>query len=235
VKYLAREDAHVVGMLGSGGMARTFLEAFCCVRDIKECRVYSPTPANRTAFASEMTERLGIDVRAVDSAREAVRGADILSSCTDAMSPVYDPGWIEPGMHVTNLGFHELPPAALEHVDVAVRQGDAGLDLVESERVQTGVGHSPVAFIGGTSEEMRRLPRKADAIGIMGRVLPTFADLVSGAASGRTDRKQVTFYRNNGNQGLQFSSVGGWVYAEARRRKVGREIPTEWFLQDVRD
>jgi alanine dehydrogenase len=245
-KYLAREDAHVVGMLGSGGMARTFLEAFCCVRDIKAVRVYSPTPANREAFATEMTARLGIDVRAVESAREAVRGVDILSSCTDSMSAVYDAGWIEPGMHVTNLGFHELPPAALDHVDVAIRQGDVGLDLVESERVQTGIGHSPVAFIGGTAEQMRRLPRKAAADGIMvdseaaaarrtGRVLPTFADLASGAASGRTSRDQVTFYRNNGNQGLQFSAVGGWVYAEARRRKVGREIPTEWFLQDVRD
>jgi alanine dehydrogenase len=246
VKYLAREDAHVVGMLGSGGMARTFLEAFCSVRDIKACRVYSPTAANREAFAAEMTARLGIDVRAVGTAREAVRGADILSSCTDAMSAVYDAEWLEPGMHVTNLGFHELPPAAFARFDVAIRQGDVALDLVEGERVQTGIGHSPVAFIGGTAEEMRRLPRKADADGIMvdseaaaarrrGRVLPTFADLASGAATGRTSRDQVTFYRNNGNQGLQFSAVGGWVYAEARKRKVGREIPTEWFLQDVRD
>ena len=216
------------------------------MRDIKECRVYSPTAANREAFAAEMTARLGIDVRAVESAREAVRGADILSSCTDAMSPVYDAGWIEPGMHVTNLGFHEIPRAALTRFDVAIRQGDAGLDLVESERVQAGIGHSPIAFIGGTPEQMRRLPRKAEADAVMadseaaatnrnGRLLPTFADLVSGAASGRTDRDQVTFYRNSGNQGLQFSAVGGWVYAEARRRKLGREIPTEWFLQDVRD
>ena len=45
VKYLSREDTHVVGMLGSGGMARTFLEAFKCVRDMRLCKVYSPTPA----------------------------------------------------------------------------------------------------------------------------------------------------------------------------------------------
>jgi len=231
-KYLARDDAHVVGMLGSGGMARTFLEAFCCVRDIKQCRVYSPTPANREAFAMEMTARLNVDVQAVESAREAVRGADIVSSATDAMAPVYDADWIEPGMHVTNVGFHEVPAAAQTRFDVAIRQGDLALDLVESERVQSGIGHSPAAFIGGTSEQMRRLPPKTSA---GGRLLPTFADLVSGAASGRTARDQVTFYRNGGNQGLQFSSVGGWVYAEARRRKLGREIPTEWFLQDVRD
>src|SRR5579872_5430840 len=79
-KYLAREDSRVVGMLGSGGMARTYLEAFKRVRDIKLCKVYSPTAANREAFAEEMGRRLGIEVRAVASAREAVRGVDILSS-----------------------------------------------------------------------------------------------------------------------------------------------------------
>ena len=64
---------------------------------------------------------------------------------------------------------------------------------------------------------------------------PDFADLVTGKAKGRTTRDQVTFYRNVGNQGLQFSSVGGFVYEQAVKQKKGREIPTEWFLQDIRD
>jgi hypothetical protein len=41
--------------------------------------------------------------------------------------------------------------------------------------------------------------------------------------------------RNVGNQGLQFSAVGGWVYAQAVKTHAGREVPSEWFLQDVRD
>src|SRR5689334_9287008 len=95
VKWLSRADSHSVGMLGSGGMARTFLDAFTCVRDIRLCKIYSPTAVNREAFAQEMSRRHNIEVRAVDSAREAVRGADILSTCTDAMAPVYDADWIE--------------------------------------------------------------------------------------------------------------------------------------------
>ena len=83
VKYLAREDATTVGMLGSGGMARTYLEAFLAVRPIERVRVYSPTRANREAYAEEMSERFGLQVIAVDSPREAVAGADIVSSCTD--------------------------------------------------------------------------------------------------------------------------------------------------------
>jgi ornithine cyclodeaminase/alanine dehydrogenase-like protein (mu-crystallin family) len=246
VKYLAREDSHVVGMLGSGGMARTFLEAFKCVRDVRLCKVYSPTPAHREEFAQDMSRRLNIEVRAVDDPREAVRGADILSSCTDSMAPVYDAEWIEKGMHVTNLGRREMPDAAGDMFDLVVRQGTAGLQMRESERFQAERGLSPAAFIAGTAEEMARIPAKNPQPGFggdspeftdrgKGGDKPDFADLVTGKCHGRTSRDQVTFYRNVGNQGLQFSAVGGWVYQQAMRQQKGREIPTEWFLQDIRD
>jgi ornithine cyclodeaminase/alanine dehydrogenase-like protein (mu-crystallin family) len=245
-KYLAREDAHVVGMLGSGGMARTFLEAFVAVRDIQQCKVYSPNPDNRQAYAAEMSRKLGIDVVAVDSAREAVRGVDILSSCTTSMKPVYEADWIEPGMHVTNLSRREISDKAMEKFDVVVRQGTAGLQMRQSERFQAERGFSPAAFIGGTTEQMKLIPAKNPEPGFggdspefkdrgKGGDKPDFADLISGKASGRTSPDQVTFYRNVGNQGLQFSSVGGWVYSQAIAQGLGREIPTDWFLQDIRD
>jgi len=245
-KYLAREDSHVVGMLGSGGMARTFLEAFVAVRDIQQCKVYSPNPDNRQAYAAEMSRKLGIDVVAVDSAREAVRGVDILSSCTTSMKPVYEADWIEPGMHVTNLSRREISDKAMEKFDVVVRQGTAGLQMRQSERFQAERGFSPAAFIGGTTEQMKLIPAKNPEPGFggdspefkdrgKGGDKPDFADLISGKASGRTSPDQVTFYRNVGNQGLQFSSVGGWVYSQAIAQGLGREIPTDWFLQDIRD
>jgi len=246
VKYLAREDSHTVGMLGSGGMARTFLEAFTCVRDIRRCNVYSPTAKHREAYAEEMTSKLGIEVRAVATPREAVRGADILTSCTDSMTPVYDAEWIEKGMHVTNLGRREVPDAAMAKFDVVIRQGTAGLQMEQSERFQAERGLSPAAFIAGSPAEMARIPATNPQPGLggdsrafsdrgKGGDKPDFADLASGKCTGRTSRDQVTFYRNVGNQGLQFSAVGGWVYEQAVKRKVGREIPTEWFLQDIRD
>ena len=245
-KYLSRTDSRVVGMLGSGGMARAYLEAFKCVRDIKLCKVISPSAAHREAFAREMSQRLAIEVRAVADPREAVRGADILSSCTDSMQPVYDADWIEKGMHVTNLGRREMPDTAMERMDVVVRQGTAGLQMRESERFQAERGLSPAAYLGGTAEEMKRIPQKNPQPGFggdspefmdrgKGGDKPDFADLVSGKCQGRISRDQVTFYRNVGNQGLQFSSVGGFVYAQARKLGKGREIPTDWFLQDIRD
>ncbi|MGA1206890.1 MAG: ornithine cyclodeaminase family protein [Gammaproteobacteria bacterium] len=245
-KYLSREDSEVVGMIGSGGMARTFLEAFCCVRPIKRCNVYSPNPAHRAWFAEEMSDRLGIEVRAVESPREAVRGADIVSSATDSMTPVYDAQWLEPGQHVTNLGRREMPEEAMGRFDVVVRQGTAGLQMRQTERFQAERGHSPAAFIGGSAEEMARIPEKNPNPGFggdspeftdrgQGGSKPEFADLVTGRCQGRTEASQITFYRNVGNQGLQFSAVGGWVYEQALAQQLGREIPTEWLLQDIRD
>ena len=65
-------------------------------------------------------------------------------------------------------------------------------------------------------------------------VLPTFPGLWQPTPPANSFAT-FTFYRNVGNQGLQFSSVGGWVYEQAKKNKMGREIPTEWFLQDIRD
>ena len=246
VKYLSREDSHTVGMIGSGGMARTFLDAFRCVRDIQKVKVYSPNAKNREAYAEEMSRQHGIEVVAVDSAREAVRGVDILSTCTDSMAAVYDADWLEKGMHVTNLSRREQPDAAAAKFDVVVRQGTAGLQMKQSERFQAERGHSPAAYIGGTPEQMKIIPEKNPEPGFggdspdftdrgKGGDKPDFADLVSGKAKGRTSRDQITFYRNVGNQGLQFSAVGGWIYSQATKLGKGREIPTDWFLQDIRD
>jgi alanine dehydrogenase len=233
-KHLARHDAQTVGILGSGGMARTYLEGFQAVRPITHVKVFSPTTVNRTRFAEEMSATLGIPVESVDTAREAVRGVDILATCTDSMSPTFEAEWLEPGMHVTMLGPREISREVLARCDVKIRQGSGGLKLPESERVMAERGHSPVAFVAGTPEEMRRLPPKTTQGGFGGDY-PDYCDLVTGKVPGRTNDTQITFYHNLGNQGLQFSAVGGLVYRKAKAAGVGREIPTEWFLQDIRD
>ncbi|MDP9129546.1 MAG: ornithine cyclodeaminase family protein, partial [Candidatus Binatota bacterium] len=66
VKYLSREDSTTVGILGSGGMARTYLLAFNEVRKITKVKVYSPTKKNRQTYAEEMGKKLGIEIIPVD-------------------------------------------------------------------------------------------------------------------------------------------------------------------------
>lgn len=234
VKALARQDATSVGILGSGGMARTYLDAFCAVRDIKRVKVFSPTKANREAYALDMSARFGIEVEPVASARDAARGVDILATATDSMTPTFDADWLEPGMHVTNLGPNEVAVDVIEHCDIKIRQGVPGLEVGESDRVKAGVGHSPVAILVGTEDELKRLPTSKRSAGF--RIdCPDYCDLVSGRAAGRTSDDQITYYHNVGNQGLQFSSVGGVVYQIVKERGLGHEIPTDWFVQDIRD
>ena len=102
-KYLARKNAKVMAMIGSGGMARTYAEAIKHVRPLEVMRVFSPTKTNREAFAAEMTEKLDIEVIAVDSPEKALKGADIVSLTTDSLIPVIKAEWLEPGTHINNV------------------------------------------------------------------------------------------------------------------------------------
>src|ERR687895_340665 len=78
-KYLARPNAKVLGLLGSGEQARTQVTAHLAVRPLARVKVYSPTRKNREKFAKEMSAQTGIEVVPVASAEEAVCGSDIVS------------------------------------------------------------------------------------------------------------------------------------------------------------
>lgn len=234
-RLLARVNATNVGMLGSGGMARAYLEGFCAVRPITSCRVYSPTKANRERYAREMSEALKIAVTAVDTPEQAIRGADIAATCTDTMSPTIKAEWLEPGAHVTDLCEEEIDDECLARIDVKIRQGEGGLPLSEKGRIMRLVGHSPVAYVAGTEEQIRRLPPRAQAKPKIAQGWPNYCDLYYGRAKGRESNQQITFYHNFGNQGLAFASLGGYLLRKAQSMGVGRQVPTEWFLQDIRN
>src|SRR5512132_688475 len=102
-KYLARKDAKVMGLLGSGEQAKTQLTAHAVVRALTKVKVYSPTKENRERFAKQMSAATGIEVVPVSSAEEAVRGSDIVSAATNTVDPVVQGRWLEAGMHVTSL------------------------------------------------------------------------------------------------------------------------------------
>jgi ornithine cyclodeaminase/alanine dehydrogenase-like protein (mu-crystallin family) len=233
-RLLSREDAHAVGMIGSGGMARTVLEALVAVRDINTVKVFSRVAANREAFAEEMSEQLHVAVEPVASAREAVRATDILATCTDSMDPVIEGDWIERGMHVVNIGPHDLGPDSVARMDVVIGQGIDSLSMPEDDVFRKGIGHSHGAFVGGSPEEQKRLP-KSSAKRVAQSSGPLYVDVVSGKARGRTSCDQITQYRPVGNWGLQFSSIGAVVYRRAKEQGLGRTLPTEWFLQDIKN
>jgi alanine dehydrogenase len=229
-KYLSRQDSKVVGILGAGGMARTYLLAFNQVRKIREVKVYSPTKKNRDAYASEMSQKLGVNVVPRDRVDDVVRGSDIIATCTDSIQVVVqDASSIEPGMHLTCVKSNEWNPEIVKRSDLVVKMGRATKHLDEG---QMRIG-GEAAVVAGNAEEIKRIANPA--VDIFSQDLPVLTDIVSGKLKGRTDKNQVTFFANSGTQGLQFASTAGYVVREAKRRGLGQEIPTSWFLQDIRD
>jgi ornithine cyclodeaminase/alanine dehydrogenase-like protein (mu-crystallin family) len=230
VKYLSREDSKTVGIFGSGGMARTYLLAFNEVRKITKVKVYSPTKNNRETYAAEMGQRLGIEIVAVEKPEEVLRGSDIVATCTDSIEVlVSDPDLIESGMHLTCVKANEWSPDIVHKSDIVVRMGRPTLNL-DVGQVRIG---GEAAVVAGNAEEIKRIANPK--VDIFSKDYPLLTDLMAGKFKGRTDRNQVSFFANSGTQGLQFASTAGYVVREAKKRGLGQEIPTSWFLQDIRD
>src|SRR4026207_222723 len=104
VKYLANKDAEVVGMLGSGGMARTHMAAFMHVRKIEKLQVFSPTRENRERFGREMAAKYNIEVKVCNRPEDVYRGAHILAALTDSAVEVTDGTLLEKGTHIVTVG-----------------------------------------------------------------------------------------------------------------------------------
>ena len=117
IKYLARKDAQTVGILGSGWQAGSQLMAACAVRDIKTIRCFSPNREHREAFATQMTETLGVEVRPVEQPEEAMAGADIAMCASSSLDAIFFEPWVETGMHMTSIKRPEIEMNALRRAD----------------------------------------------------------------------------------------------------------------------
>lgn len=231
-EVLARAHASTVGILGSGGMARTYLEALAQVRTLRSGRVFSPTREHREAFASEMSEALGIDLRPADTPEEAVRSAEIVITATDATQATYSAEWVMDGAHMTCVTRRELSPDILERADVIAQLGIESIPAGTPVPGMDWPRSAMAAFIAGEPEERARIPRgRADERGRY----PLLVDIATGKTPGRTSDDQVSLFVNTGTQGLQFAAVAGRTYRLAVERGLGQELPTELFLQDIRD
>jgi len=238
VKYMAHEDAKVVGMLGSGGMARTHMDAFMVVRpNIERLQVFSPTRANRETFGREMREKFGIDVSVCEQPEDVYKDADILAGVTDSAVPVIKGQWIEPGTHIVNIGGGGGRPDAqtLARIDVYFRFGNATapwglpqMHLADEFITYAAKSHFEAGF------KMKEAGKRGHGEALPDRMV-TFQDLLGGTNRGRTSRDQITYSERGNLQGNQFWAVGGVVYEKAKATGQGHEIPTEWFLQSIRD
>jgi ornithine cyclodeaminase/alanine dehydrogenase-like protein (mu-crystallin family) len=229
VRYMAREDASSLGILGAGGMARAHVAAIAAVRPISQVKVFSPTWENREAFAREIADAYGLNVCAVDDPKSVFTDADIVSSCASAIGPVIFGRDLEPGMHLTCIG-GTLDPRASAMVDVALR---FGLAPAPAEAPELRLEDECLTFAEAGVKASHGGTRRYADVPHERRI--SFADLLADPSRGRTAPEQITFSERGNIHGIQFSAVAGLLYERARAAQVGRYLPSEMFLQSVRN
>ena len=219
-KYLAREDAKVMALIGTGWQAQAQILCQPAVRKLEQVLVFSPTPGHSQAFAERWSLPAGVEIRPVGSVRAAVREADIVVTATNAPEPVVLGEWLRPGQFVTGVKILELDLVGWERLNVMATTRHGG-------------GWRRYA-IGGAEV----IPEHGrDYWGRPSRIdwenLPLLGEIMLGRHPGRTSPDQLTGLYLKAD-GIQFAAIGAYIYRRCRELGLGTELPRDLFLQDER-
>lgn len=206
-RLLAREDATVLTVLGTGVQARTHARAMCRVRPIREIRIVGRSPAKATALAEELACELDADVRVMSSI-EALEGAHIAAATTHADQPVIRRPWLTPGVHITSVGYN---PAGREIDDATITEA---LVCVESRQAALA------PFPAGSNDLLT--PIRHGVI-TAEHVHAELGELVAGTKPGRTSPDQITLYKSVG-VAVQDAVAASLVVTAAREQSLGTDI-----------
>ena len=205
-KFLAQQDASTVGIIGTGHQAEAQLEAVCAVRRITSVRAYSRTPENRAAFADMMSQRLGVEVRAVDRPEDAVTGCDVVITITNTQTPVLKGEWLSEGTHINAAGGNALSRQELD-VEAVRRSALIYTDSREQAKLESA-----------------DLQQAVERGAIVWDQVEDLGKLVCGRAPGRSSEHQITLFESHGIA-LWDIAVGVAIYNRAMEMRMGTELP----------
>jgi len=205
-RYMAKEGATTVGVIGTGGQSRTQLAAVAEVRNISKVQVFSRREDRREEFAKQSSERLNLEVVAVDSAQACVDGVDVVIAITSAREPVLEYDWLSPGVHINAVGGNhwmrrEIDEGTITKADLIV------VDDLEQAKVECGDLIWPEArgsFRWDMVHELR--------------------EIVSGHVLGRSSEQDLTLFESMGIA-LEDIAAAQLVYRKAKEQGMGQELP----------
>jgi thiomorpholine-carboxylate dehydrogenase len=202
---LARDDASVLAIIGSGVQARSHLVAMDRVFELSEIRVWSPNPDHQATFVDEMKSSTSARLVGSDSAEQAVQGADVIVLVTSSTEPVVQNEWIKSGAHVISVGAcrpdqREMDPALVQRGRLFVDSRAAA--LAESGDIVMGI-HD-------------RLFTASHIAGEIGEVL-------NGKAEGRRSPRDVTIFKSLG-LAVEDVAAADLAYRRAVTRNAGQEL-----------
>jgi len=202
-RYLAREDARVHALFGTGGMARAHAWAVDCARDIQKLVLFSlDPPEKQREFGDSLKDIIDCEIVLADSAETAVNQADIVTLITSAKDPIVEGGWFKPGTHINGAGAHA--PAMRELDADTVVKSKIVCDSIDACKAEAG------DFL---------IPEK-EGLWSWDKVHGALGDVIGKNAPGRVDANEITLFKSVG-LAIQDISTALAVYKKAEEESVG--------------
>ncbi|WP_407312531.1 ornithine cyclodeaminase family protein [Desulfosporosinus sp. SB140] len=206
---LARRDARIGALIGTGGQAMTQLEAMLTVRDLREVRIYSTNSERTRSFVTQMQtefENFGTLLRPVESSEEAVRDADIITAVTTSRQPVFDGRLVKAGAHINGVGSYM--PDMQELDEFIIRRADKiFFDSQEAVLAESGDFIIPLASGTISSDKFS---------GEIGKV-------VSNNLPGRETPEEITLFKTVGMAVLDIATAYR-IYQRALKEQIGQSF-----------
>ncbi|UCV22132.1 ornithine cyclodeaminase family protein [Ferribacterium limneticum] len=207
-RWLARPDASVAGVFGSGWQAEGHVRAICAALPLERVKVFSRKADKLQDFCRRLSEATGVAIEPAESAEETVRGSDVIGTVTTAAQPLFDATWLEPGVHINAAGSNSLIRQELS--EVAVRRCDLiTVDAVPTAQAEAG--------------DLLPLLEKGR---IHARQLVELGEVIVGRHAGRTSVEQITLFESQG-MAIQDLAVALRVLAAAEAKGLGQTIHME--------
>lgn len=201
-KWMARDDSTRVGILGGGTQARLQLKALTLVRPIEQAKLWARRLEQAQETAGDLSNELGIEVRAVEQRRQAVEGSDIIVAATPSREPLVELDWLIPGQHVTAMGSdaeykNELAPGIIARAHRYV------CDRVSQCAAYGELHHAIEAGVVDAGAEW-----------------PEIAQVITGAIPGRQSNEEITVADLTGT-GVQDTGIANFAHARCVAAGVG--------------
>jgi ornithine cyclodeaminase len=205
-RHLARPDAGVVGLFGTGWQAVGQLRAIALVRTLRRVKVFGRNAERMAKFCERMREELGVPVDPVPTPEETVRGSDIVVTITSSATPLFPGDCVDPGTHINAVGAISLARRELDETTI-VRASLIAVDTVATALREAG-------DLLPALEKGRLHARQLVELGAV----------VAGNAVGRATPNQITIFESQG-LAIQDIVVGSALVELARARGLGVELP----------
>ncbi|MCJ7423271.1 NAD(P)-binding domain-containing protein [Candidatus Bathyarchaeota archaeon] len=205
IKYLSRKDSENAAIIGLGVQGRSQLLGLREVRNIKKVRVFDALPEARNEYVKTMSKETQLEIKPADSVQEAVKGADIVITCTPSKEAFLKGDMLRAGTHVSAIGADTKDKRELD-TSVLLRANKIVVDSADQAAI-VGDFAIPIGEGAFTKEKM----------------YAELCEVVAGRKKGRTNREEITVFKATG-LAMEDIVTAHRVYQLAKEKGIGREI-----------